>query len=85
MTDYTLSMSTKYFSGTTQQFTEDFVTAFGIDSSESTKHGFYKGQQVFLDENIVTIISIRKHSLMIVDNHNMSYLVDFSAVQPINY
>lgn len=47
MNDYTLSMSTKYFSGTTQQFTEDFVTAFGIDSSESTKHGFYKGQQVF--------------------------------------
>jgi hypothetical protein len=85
MTDYTLSMSTKYFSGTTQQFTEDFVTAFGIDSSESTKHGFYKGQQVFLDENIVTIISIRKHSLMIVDNNNVCYFVDFSAVQPITY
>lgn len=85
MQDYTLSMSTKYFSGTTQQFTEDFVTAFGIDSSESTKHGFYKGQQVFLDENIVTIISIRKHSLMIVDSDNMCYFVDFSKVQPINY
>ena len=85
MTDYTLSMSTKYFSGTTQQFTEDFVTAFGINSAETTKHGFYNGQQVVLDENIVTIISIRKHSLMIVDNHNMSYFVDFSAVQPINY
>lgn len=85
MNDYTLSMSTKYFSGTTQQFAEDFVTAFGIDSSESTKHGFHEGQQVILDEQVVTIISIRKHSFMIVDNNNMCNFVDFSAVQPINY
>ena len=85
MQDYTLSMSTKYFSGTTQQFTEDFVTAFGIDSSESTKHGFHKGQQVVLDKQVVTIIGVRKHSLMIVDSNNMCYFVDFSAVQPITY
>ena len=85
MNDYTLSMSTKYFSGTTQQFTEDFVTAFDINSAETTKHGFYNGQQVVLDGQVVKIINIRKHSLMIVDNNNMAYFVDFSAVQPINY
>lgn len=85
MNDYTLSMSTKYFSGTTQQLVEDFVTAFGIDSVETTKHEFHNGQQVVLDEQVVTIISIRKYSLMIADNNNVCYFVDFSAVQPITY
>lgn len=85
MKDYTLSMSTKYYSCTTQQFAEDFVTVFGIDSVETTKHGFHKGQQVVLDEQVVTIIGVRKHSLMIVDSNNMCYFVDFSAVQPITY
>lgn len=83
MKDYTLSMSTKYYSGTTQQLIEDFVNVF--DSDETTQHEFHKGQQVILDEQIVTIISLRKHSLMIANSNNVCYLVDFSAVKPINY
>lgn len=47
MQDYTLSMSTKYFSGTTQQFTEDFVTAFGIDSSNLQNMDFTKDNKSF--------------------------------------
>lgn len=52
---------------------------------ETKKHGYHEGQQVVLDKQVVTIIGVRKHSLMIVDSNNMCYFVDFSAVQPITY